>query len=242
MRAIFIKELISFFSSLTGYLAGGVFLLLTSLILWVLPGTFNVVETHEATLQGLFTVAPWLFLFLVPAITMRMFAEERRGGTLMLLYSRPIAQWSLVLGKYFAAVVLVLLMLVPTLVHVVVLYRLGAPVGSIDLGATWGSYLGLLLLAALYAAVGIYCSTLTSSSVVAFIVSAVLCLGLYIGFESFAYLESLEGLAQSIAKFGIEHHYRSIRRGVVDTRDLLYFLCLSAFFLGLARHRLRTTR
>ncbi len=242
MIAIFIKELISFFSSLTGYLAGGVFLLLTALVLWVLPGAYNVVESNEATLQGLFTVAPWLFLFLVPAITMRMFSDERRQGTLQLLYARPVTQWAMVLGKYLAAVVLVVLMLLPTLVHMVLIYLLGAPVGSLDTGATWGSYLGLLLLGCLYASVGVYCSTLTQSGVVAFILGALLCLALYMGFESLATLEGLEGMAQRIASLGIEHHYRSIRRGVVDTRDLLYFLCVSSLFLGLARQRLRSAR
>lgn len=238
MWPILRKEFLSFFTSFTGYLAGGVFLLVTGLILWVFPGVHNVAESGYASLSGLFVWGPWLFLFLVPAVTMRMFAEERRQGTLMLLFSRPVGAWELVVGKYLAAVLLIVLMLVPTLFHFWLVYRLGMPVGSVDVGATVTSYVGLFLLAALYAAIGLYASSLTGNGVVAFLVGALVCALFYAGFEWLAGIDVFDRLSHVVAGFGIQEHYRSIRRGVIDTRDVVYFIALSAIFLTLARYRL----
>lgn len=232
MFAIFRKELTLYFSTLTGYISGGLFLLLSALALWVLPGWGNVFETNTASLAPLFSLAPWLFLVLVPAVTMRMFAEERREGTLELLLSRPVSLWGVVLGKYLASVALVVLILLPTLLFPFFLHRYLASVSSMDWGAMWGSYFGLLLLGAVYAAVGLLASTFTSNAVVSFLLAVVGCVLLYVGLGELGRLFS-GGVQYTFTGLGIEEHYRSIRRGVVDSRDLLYFfsvifLCLYA--------------
>lgn len=230
MFTIFRKELTLFFSTLTGYVSGGLFLVLSALFLWLLPGWGNVFETNLASLSPLFTMSPWLFLVLVPAVTMRMFAEEQKEGTLELLLSRPISLWELVFGKYLASVVLVLLMLLPTVFFVLVLARYVAPASAIDLGATLGSYFGLLFLGAVYAAIGLFASTLTSNTVVAFLFGVLIAVMVYVGFGELSLL--ISGRGQYVLSWlGIEEHYRSIRRGVVDTRDLLYFLSVIFLFL-----------
>jgi ABC transporter permease; gliding motility-associated protein len=230
MIAIFRKELTLFFSTLTGYMSGGLFLLLSALFLWLLPGWGNVFETYTASLTPLFTMSPWLFLILVPAVTMRMFAEERREGTLELLASRPVSIAGIVLGKYFASVVLVLLILIPTLVFAFMLNRYVAAASSIDVGATLGSYFGLLLLGAVYAAIGLFASTLTSNSLVAFLLGVLICVVVYVGFSELALL-FVGDVQYALNWLGIEEHYRSIRRGVIDTRDVLYFLSIVFVFL-----------
>ncbi len=223
MFAIFRKELTLYFSTLTGYISGGLFFLLSALALWLLPGWGNIFETNTASLAPLFSLAPWLFLVLVPAVTMRMFAEERREGTLELLLSRPVSLWSVVLGKYLASVTLVLLILLPTLLFPLFLHRYVASASSIDFGAMWGSYFGLLLLGGVYAAVGLLASTFTSNAVVSFLLAVVGCVLLYVGLGELGRL--FAGATQyALTSLGIEEHYRSIRRGVVDSRDLLYFL------------------
>ena len=232
MFAIFRKELTLYFSTLTGYISGGLFLLLSALALWVLPGWGNVFETNTASLAPLFSLAPWLFLVLVPAVTMRMFAEERREGTLELLLSRPVSLWGVVLGKYLASVALVVLILLPTLLFPFFLHRYLASASSMDWGAMWGSYFGLLLLGAVYAAVGLLASTFTSNAVVSFLLAVVGCVLLSVGLGELGRLFS-GGVQYTFTGLGIEEHYRSIRRGVVDSRDLLYFfsvifLCLYA--------------
>lgn len=242
MWPVYSKELSGFFATLTGYVAGVVFLVLSGLLMWVLPGAMNVMDTGQASLSTLFSSAPWVFLFLVPAVTMRMFAEEKRAGTLELLLSRPVSLSAVIMGKYLAALTLVLLMLLPTLVFYVFVYLLGAPVGSVDSGAVWGSYVGLLLLAGVYTAIGLFCSTLTANPIVAFVLSAVLGLLLYIGFESVSGLGLFVGREHVVARLGIEEHYRAIRRGVVDSRDLLYFLSLIVFFLFVSRLKLNRGR
>ncbi len=241
MIAIFRKELTLFFSTLTGYVSGGLFLLLSALFLWLLPGWGNVFETNIASLTPLFAMSPWLFLVLVPAVTMRMFAEEQREGTLELLASRPVPIWGIVLGKYFASVVLVVLMLLPTVIFAFVLNEYVASASSLDLGATLGSYFGLLLLGAVYASIGLFASTLTSNSVVAFLLGVLICVVVYVGFSEAALLFS--GNAQyALSWLGIEEHYRSIRRGVVDTRDVLYFFSVVCLFLYFSVHTLKMRR
>ena len=223
MWALFLKEISGFFSSLTGYLVIVVFLLLNSLFMWIVPGQFNVIENGYATMDSLFAIAPWVFLFLVPAITMRMISEEKRTGTLDLLYTRPVTELQIILAKFMASWALVLLSLLPTLVYFWSVSRLGSPPGNIDVGGTWGSYIGLLFLGGIYAAIGVFASSLTGNQIVAFILAVFLSFLMYLGFEF------LSGIARSgsfvflVSRIGISYHYNSISRGVIDSRDILYF-------------------
>ena len=182
-------------------------------------------------INTLFIIAPWVFLFLVPAVTMKTFAEEKRTGTIELLLTRPISETQLVLGKYFASVVLVLIILIPSLIFFYSVSQLGSPKGNIDFGATWGSFIGLFLLASVYAAVGIFVSSLTDNQIVSFILSMAIAFFLYSGFQAIANIAPLSGKAISIVNMGIEAHYKSISRGVIDTRDVAYFIGVSALFL-----------
>ncbi len=231
MFAILSKEINSFFSTLTGYIASIVFLLVNGLIMWVFPGELNVLDSGYSTIDTLFIIAPWVFLFLVPAVTMKTFAEEKRTGTIELLLTRPISDTQLVLGKYFASVVLVLIILIPSLIFFYSVSQLGSPKGNIDFGATWGSFIGLFLLASVYAAVGIFVSSLTDNQIVSFILSMAIAFFLYSGFQAIANIAPLSGKAISIVNMGIEAHYKSISRGVIDTRDVAYFIGVSALFL-----------
>jgi ABC-2 type transport system permease protein len=231
MWTLFRKEIGGFFSSLTGYVVIAVFLLLTGLFIWIIPGQFNVIENGYATLDALFAIAPWVFLFLVPAITMRMISEEKRTGTLDLLYTRPVTELQIILAKFLASWALVLLSLVPTLVYFWSVSRLGSPPGNMDMGGTWGSYIGLLFLGGIYAAIGIFASALTGNQIVAFIVAVFASFLMYMGFE---FLSGLAGSGKTgyfISRIGIGFHYNSISRGVIDSRDLLYFLGTMGIFI-----------
>lgn len=223
------KELRSFFSSATGYIVIGVFLLFTGLFLWVFPGEYNILESGYAQLDGLFSLAPWLFLFLVPAVTMRMFAEEKRNGTIELLYTKPMTGLSIVLGKYLAGVILVLLSLLPTLIYFFTIYKLSE--NGIDAGALWGSYIGLFFLATIYVAIGVFCSAISNNQIVSFIMAVITCFVVYSGFDLIASLFTSGKVITSIAAFGINAHYESMSRGVVDSRDVIYFLSVSALFV-----------
>lgn len=231
MWVIFGKEIKGFFSSLTGYVVMIVFLTMNSLFMWVFPGQMNVLETGYATLESLFSIAPWAFLFLVPAITMRMIAEEKRTGTLELLYTRPVTELQIVLAKFLASWSLVLLSLLPTLVFFWSVYKLGSPPGNIDIGGTWGSYIGLFFLGGIYAAIGIFASAVTDNQIVAFILAVLLSLLMYLGFDFAAGLAGTGKVSLLISGFGIDHHYNSISRGVLDSRDLFYFLGVIALFI-----------
>jgi ABC-2 type transport system permease protein len=183
MYSLLRKEIKIFFGSLTGYLAIVVFLLLSALFLWVFPGNYNIPDNGYATLEGFFELAPWLYLFLIPAITMRFFAEEKRIGTLEVLLVRPISDFRLILAKFLAGIILVLFSLVPTLLWFLAVYLLGNPVGSIDTGATWGSYFGLFFLAAIYLGIGIFASSLTENQIISFILAVALSFVFYMGFD-----------------------------------------------------------
>ncbi len=235
MYALFKKEIGSFLSSLIGYLVMGVFLLITGLFLWVLPTDFNIPDYGYAGLDGLFILAPYVFLFLVPAITMRSFAEEQRLGTMEWLLTKPLTELQLVMGKFFAAFVLAILSLLPTLVYYFSVYRLGLPIGNLDSGGVVGSYIGLLFLSATFVAIGIFSSSITDNQLVAFILAVVLSGFMYIGFDLIYSLSLFGPLDLMIQQLGIEAHYRSISRGVVDTRDLIYFLSLITLFLALTK-------
>lgn len=242
MRALFKKEISGFFSSLTGYVVIAVFLLLNSLFIWILPGQFNVIENGYSTLDPLFSIAPWVFLFLVPAITMRMISEEKRNGTLDLLYTRPVSELQIILAKFLASWALVLLSLIPTLIYFWSVSKMGNPPGNMDAGGTWGSYMGLFFLGGIYAAIGIFASALTGNQIVAFIVAVFGSFFMYMGFE---FLSGLAGTGQVsffITRLGIGYHYNSISRGVVDSRDLLYFIGVMALFIMGTRTVLQSSK
>ena len=233
MWALYRKEISGFFSSLTGYVVIAVFLILTGLFMWVIPGQFNVMENGYATLDTLFALAPWVFLFLVPAITMRMISEEKRTGTLDLLFTRPISELHIVGAKLLAAWTLVLLSLLPTLLYFWSVSRLGSPPGNMDTGGTWGSYIGLLFLGGIYAAIGIFASSLTGNQIVAFILAVFIAFLMYMGFEFLSGLAGSGTTGYFISRMGVGYHYNSISRGVLDSRDLLYFLgVMVAFAMG----------
>ncbi len=233
MFALVLKEVGSFFSSLTGYVAAGVFLVVSGLFIWVFPGELNIPDSGYATLDTLFIIAPWVFLFLVPAVTMRMFAEERRSGTLELLHVRPLSDLSIVAAKFAAAVVLVVITLVSTLIWFWSVHSLGNPPGNLDTGAIWGSYIGLVFLASCYAAIGLFASSLTGNQIFAFILTVLLCFFFFTGFEMISVLPLPSGIQELLLHLGINEHYRSVSRGVVDSRNIVYFLSLIGFFLYL---------
>ncbi|MDX1954372.1 MAG: gliding motility-associated ABC transporter permease subunit GldF [Chitinophagaceae bacterium] len=229
MWAVCKKELRQFFSSLTGYIAIIVFLLVNGLVLFVFNN--NILDTGYATLERFFQLAPWVLLLLIPAITMRSFSDEFKSGTWELLQTRPLRHRDIILGKYLGSLVVVLVALVPTFVYFVTIQQLSGQEG-LDTGATAGSYIGLILLSAVFTAIGIFTSSLTTNSVVAFILSLIGCALLYYGFSAISALPVFSGNADYYVEMaGIDFHYRSISRGVVDTRDLVYFLSVVLLFL-----------
>ena len=236
MIAILKKEFNSFFASPIAYLVIGVFLLINGLFLWVLKDDFNLLNAGFADLNAFFYLSPWLLLFLIPAITMKSFADEYNSGTIEILKTKPITNWQIVLGKFLAALVLVIIAILPTLTYVYSVYQLGNPVGNLDLGSTFGSYLGLLFLAATYTAVGLFTSTLSKNQIVAFIISVFITFCLYFGFDALHNLINPSDFA--IDEFGINQHYKSISRGVIDTRDLIYFISVTFFFLFITKTQL----
>ena len=239
MYSLFKKEIKTFLGSLIGYLAVLVFLLVTGLFLWVFPGTNNIPDSGYASLEGLFSLAPWLYLFLVPAVTMRFFADEKRSGTIEILLTHPISDFKLVLAKFLAGMVLVIFSLLPTLLYFLSVYLLGNPVGSIDVGATWGSFIGLFFLAAIYVAIGTFASSLTDNQIVSFILAMIISFVFYLGFDfigssNIAYIFEL-----LFSWISINNHYQSISRGVIDMRDMIYFIGITILFLFVTAKLLR---
>ncbi|RBQ08753.1 gliding motility-associated ABC transporter permease subunit GldF [Pedobacter miscanthi] len=230
MYAVFKRELFSFLSSMVAYITIGIFLLVSGLLLWFFPDT-SVLDYGYAELSGFFSLVPYLFMFLIPAITMRSFAEERREGTYELLITRPIRIWQIIVAKYFASLVLVLFALIPTVVYYYSISKLGFPQGNIDTGSVIGSYIGLFLLGAAFAAIGIFSSALTKNQVIAFVICAALCAFSFLGFDYTSQIAAFQSVETTITNLGINQHYTSISRGVLDTRDLLYFITFSALFL-----------
>lgn len=238
MFALLKKEINSFFSSLTGYIVITVFLLTNGLFLWVFTGdnaTMNIFDSGYSSLDPLFTIAPWVFLFLIPAITMRLFSEESRTGTIELLLTHPISDFQIVMAKYISGIFLIVLSLLPTLIYFFTVYALGSPVGNIDMGGTWGSYFGLFFLAAIYASIGLFASSLTDNQIVSFIIAMLLSFFFYIGFEFISGLDIFSSVESVILKMGINEHYRSISRGVIDTRDIIYYITISGLFIYFAQ-------
>lgn len=233
MRALILKEVRGFLGSLIGLIVIVVFLLITGLFLWVFPD--NLLDLGYADLAPFFYLAPWVFLFLVPAVTMRSFSEERRTGTIELLLTKPLSESSVVFAKYIATVLLVLLALLPTLVYYWSVGDLAVPKWNIDTGGTWGSYIGLLLLAACFCAVGVFASALTESQIVAFLIAVFLCFVLFVGFDLVSSFDAFGALEGPIKAIGISEHYASMGRGVIDLRDVLYFGGVITIFLLLTR-------
>jgi len=230
MLTILRKEINGFFSSLTGYVVIIVFLLINSLFMWVFPGEWNILDSGYAGLGTLFYMSPWVFLFLVPAVTMKMIAEEKRLGTIELIYSKPLTERGIIYGKYLAAVILVLLAIIPGLIYYFSVYNLGEIPGNLDKGGTWGAFIGLFFLAAVYASAGLFASSLTDNQVIAFIIAVFLCFFLFMGFDSFAYLPGLKSLDEFVIRLGINEHYKSMSRGVLDIRDIVYFVAVAMIF------------
>ena len=225
------KEVNAFLNSLIGYIVPVEFLLVNGLIRWVFPLYFNVLEYGYANIDGLFLLAPFVFLFLIPAITMRSFADEKKSGTIELLLTRPITDFQIILAKYLAGVVLVVLALLPTLIYFYSVYQLGYPKGNIDMGGTWGSFIGLLFLGSSFVAIGLFASSLTDNQIISFIVGAVLCAFTYIGFELIYGLSLFGSIDLFIKTLGINAHYAAMSRGMIDTRDVVYFFSLIGIFL-----------
>ena len=238
MYSLFLKEVRSFLSSLPGYVVIIVFLTVIGLFLWVLPNSFNILDFGYANVDGLFIIAPFVFLLLIPAVTMRSFAEERKSGTIELLLTRPLSDFQIVLAKFFAAFSLVVFSLIPTLIYYFSVYQLGFPSGNLDSGSFFGSFLGLLFLGAAFVSVGIFASSITDNQIIAFIVAVFISAFLYLGFEFLYSLEWFGNLDLFINSLGMSAHYSSISRGVVDTRDLVYFFSVVAFFLFLTKFSL----
>ena len=233
MLSIYKKEFHQFFSSLSGYITIILFLIINGLFLFVLKDS-NILDLGYANLDAFFNLAPWVLLFLIPAITMRSISEEFKSGTFEILKTRPITRWQIILGKYFAVLTILLIVLLPTLVYGFTVKNLSVR-GTIDFGGISGSYIGLIMLSAVFAAIGMACSGLTNNSVVAFLITAFVCLILYFGFSAISKLPIFQGGADYYTEItGIDYHYRSISRGVVDSRDVLYFISFITFFLFIA--------
>ncbi len=237
MWAVCKKELRQFFSSLTGYIAILVFLLLNGLLLFVFPDT-SILDYGFASLDKFFELAPWILLLLIPAITMRSFSEEFRTGTYEILQTKPLLNYQLIGGKYFSSLLVVVIALLPTLLYVFTIEHLSAQAGM-DLGATGGSYIGLFFLASVFLAIGLCCSSFTTNPVVAFLSAAFFCFLVYSGFGAISHMPALAGGADYyLEMLGIDFHYRSMSRGVIDSRDLIYFISMVFFFLICTRRNL----
>jgi ABC-2 type transport system permease protein len=236
MRSIFIKEINSFFSSVVGYVAIIIFLLFCGFVLWAVPQT-SILEYGYATLDRYFELAPWLLLFLIPAVTMRAFPDEFKSGTIEWLSTKPLTTLELILGKYFAVVVLVIFALLPTLIYVLTISSLSVIPDNLDAGGIIGSYIGLLFLASAFAAIGLFCSSLTSNQIVGFLASLLGCYLLYTGFDAISSLPIFYAKYDYwISMIGMSSHYNSISRGVIDSRDVIYFSSVIILFIALTKY------
>lgn len=234
MISILVKEFNGFLSSLIAYIVIGVFLAAIGLLMWVFPET-SVLEYGYADMDTLFSLAPYVYIFLIPAITMKSFAEEKRGGTMELLLTRPLSDWDVILGKYFASFLLVVFSILPTLIYYFSIRALGDPVGNIDTSGVIGSYIGLILLGGVFCSVGIFASSITPNQIVAFIVAAFLSFLLFSGFDSLSALNTWSDWVLVIRQFGVLYHYESLGKGLIDSRDLIYFFSVAFMFLLLTK-------
>jgi ABC-2 type transport system permease protein len=242
MFTLFKKEINGFLNSLIGYIVMIVFLLVMGLFLWVIPLDSNILDFGYAGLDGLFILAPFVFLFLIPAITMRSFADEKKSGTFELLMTQPLSDLQVILAKYLAGMVLVMISLLPTLVYYFSVYSLGLPPGNLDSGSIWGSYSGLLFLGSAFVAIGIFASSLTDNQIISFILAVFISFFLYMGFEFIRNFIISGRIGLIIESLGLNAHYSSISRGVIDTRDLVYFISVTALFILLTRISLESRK
>ena len=240
MKSIILREIKSFFGSPIGYLVIAIFLIINGLFLWVFEGDYNILNTGFSDLTPFFTLAPWIFIFLIPAVTMRSFSDEKKQGTLELLLTKPLSIWEIVNGKFLGALLLIVMAIIPTFIYVKVISSLGMPEGNIDMGSTIGSYFGLLFLIAGYSSIGIFTSTLSDNQIVAFIVAVFLCFFLYFGFEGLATVTP--SISNFISALGMQDHYKSMSRGVIDTRDIIYFASITVAFLSFTVYNLKSLK
>ncbi len=240
MEALLFREIKSFFGSPIGYLVIAIFLILNGLFLWIFDGEYNILNSGFADLSPFFTISPWILIFLIPAVTMRSFSDEMKQGTLELLLTKPLSIWQIVNGKFFGAVLLIVFAIIPTFIYIYIISSLGMPEGNLDMGSTIGSYFGLLFLISGYSAIGIFTSTLSDNQIVAFLLAVFLCFIFYFGFDGIAtYLPSIENF---ISNLGMNSHFKSMSRGVIDTRDLLYFVSITILFLSLTVFKLKSLK
>lgn len=232
MRALYLKEINSFLSSIIGYVFIIIYLIASGLFHWIISFNTNLLEGAESDLIPFFNLSPVIFLILIPAITMRSIADERRTGTIELLLTRPISDLKIILAKYFAGVTLLIIAIIPTICYFISMYYLGKPAGIIDVGATFTSYIGLILLGSVFVAIGIFASCLTNSQIVAFILAMFLCWIFYDGFNLLGNFSQIGGLDYIIQYIGIAFHYDSIKKGVIEISDLIYFISLIVLFIS----------
>lgn len=242
MRALYLKEINSFLSSIIGYVFIIIYLITSGLFHWILSYHTNLLEGAESNLLPYFNLSPYIFLILIPSITMRSIADEKRTGTIELLFTRPISDLKIILAKYFAGVTLLIIAIIPTMTYFISIYYLGKPIGIIDVGATFTSYFGLILLGSVFVAIGIFASSLTSSQIVAFILALFLCWIIYDGFQILGNYNQFEDLDYIIQYFGISYHYDSIKRGLVKMSDLVYFFSVIVLFICAALLVLKTNK
>lgn len=230
MIQIFKKEFSGFLHSLIAYIVIGVFLVGVGLPVWIFPES-SVLDSGYADLTVLFSLAPYVFMFLVPAITMRSFAEEKKMRTLEFLFTKPLTEWQIIFGKYMAAFALVVVALLPTVVYYYSVRQLGDPVGNVDTPGVIGSYIGLVLLGGVFCSIGIFASSISSNQIVAFLLSSLLCFFFYYGFDSIAQLSLFGSAGLLVKQFGIVYHYDSMSKGLIDSRDLIYFFSIVGLML-----------
>lgn len=240
MKSIVFREIKSFFGSPIGYLVIALFLIGNGLFLWIFEGDYNILNSGFADLTPFFTLAPWILIFLIPAVTMRSFSDEKKQGTLELLLTKPISLWEIVNGKFLGAFLLIVMAIIPTFIYVAIIWSLGSPEGNIDMGSTLGSYFGLLFLIAAYSAIGIFTSSVSENQIVSFIIAVFLCFFFYFGFQGLASI--LPNFSSFISNFGMQDHYKSMSRGVIDTRDVIYFVSITVLFLSFTVFNLKSIK
>ena len=238
MLALFKKEIRYFFTSSVGYIVIGIFMLCNNLFLWVLQGKYNIFETGFADLQPFFLLSAWIFVFLIPAITMRTISEEKRSGMLQLLFTRPISQWQIAFAKFLAVLSFCFVILLFSLLYVYMVWQLGTPVGNLDIASTIGSYIALFLLASAFISVGVWASSISQNQIIAFVIATFLNFLLFFGLDEIISIF----VNNTMISFGFKAHFEDISRGVIDTRNVIYFLCVTIYFLCITVISLKTEK